>query len=95
MQKYKLINGEVVKCSDTVEWAKWFEDPKNRMICKIFIKPYTRVWTVFIGLGDDLFETIVYVRGSDQHHQLYKNIEDAKKGHNEIVIKLNSGISLK
>lgn len=68
LDKYILIGQTPVLCDDSLEWARWFEDPNNRRIRLTQVGPYF-ISTVFLGLDHNfmfagppiLFETMIWI----------------------------------
>lgn len=93
---YKLVDEKVIPCEDVKEWSKYFE--KNRKIKYTKISETVSVSTVFLGIDHSfnemyppiLFESMIFGGDQDQFQQRYNSIEDAKKGHEDIVLKLQS-----
>jgi len=89
-------NGNPKPCASIVAWGKWFEDIDSRRVCLTDIAS-CMVSTVFLGVdhgfGDGppiLWESMVFEDGSalEDYTNRYTSKEDAVKGHNEIVSRL-------
>lgn len=60
---------EITEC-DFMEWAEQFEDMSIRIVKQTDLPGYW-VSTVFIGLGDNIFETMVFKREYDEELEDY------------------------
>jgi hypothetical protein len=86
--KYKLIDDQVVPCDDLLEWARWYEDPKNRIIIKTK-HGSTEISTIFLGIAcgiDDmgrpiLFETLILDGENIEYCAQYSTVRQARLGH--------------
>lgn len=68
------------------EWSVWFANIDNRRIDLTDITDSgITVSTVFIGIGDDLFETLVFGGPLNGLMQRYATLDEAKQGHNDVV----------
>lgn len=90
---YILKDGKPVKVKDLIEWARWFEKSKERIVKLTTIKNDIRVSTVFLGLDHNysgkgkpiLWETMIFGGPHDQYQQRYTSRKYAMKGHAEAV----------
>ena len=92
--KYMLINGEIKKTYDLLEWGAWFEiDPElsGRRIEATEIGD-VRVSTVFLGLDHGwgegppvLFETMIFGGEHDQWQDRCCTLDEAKLMHKRAV----------
>ena len=90
---------EVIPCQDLLEWARWYEDRKNRIIQQESISGFF-VSTIFLGLDMGYanplwFETMVFREGArpqgSVHTMRYASWDEAIAGHAEICAKVRSG----
>jgi len=93
-------NDQAVKCEDTHEWGKWFEEnTPRRILGRTYIAPGVMVSTVFLAVdygslrpGDKpvLWETMVFGMEGDlaDECERYETREEAIKGHLEWVDKV-------
>ena len=88
--KYILNGHEVVKCSDLMQWAKWFESA-DRIVAKDTVGD-SDISTVFLGLdhqfGDGpllLFETLVFGGNLSNEMDRYSTWDEAVSGHNTMI----------
>jgi hypothetical protein len=90
--KYILVGHQVVSCSDLMTWARWFETA-DRCV-RDTARDDVRVSTVFLGLdhgfGLDhtpplLFETMVFVNGTEEGCERYSSWAEAEAGHERWV----------
>ena len=66
--KYILKGKKIVECTDLLEWGRWFEEPKNRIVKQETLDNDLWVSTIFLGLDHNysgkgapiLFETMVF-----------------------------------
>ncbi len=80
-----------------MEWAKLIEDSEYKRVAETTLPDGKWVSTVWLGLdhsfgGDKplIFETMVFSRKDDENdldYQRYSTLEEAQKGHEEIVKK--------
>jgi len=91
---FKLVNNKVVPCKDVFEWATWYETAdEKRIIMRTELENDVLVSTVFLGINYNhfthglpiLFETMVFEGKEDGLEKRYCTLEEAKKGHEEIV----------
>jgi hypothetical protein len=96
MKHYILVDRKI-KEVDLETWARWFESLPNRRIAYSDSSRGWRVSTVFLGLDHSfglgeplLFKTMVFDSGTklDNDPFRYSTIEEAEKGHKEVVKKL-------
>lgn len=90
LRDYKLVSVSMM------EWARWFEDPSQRIIDSTYLDNI-HISTVFLGIDhnfgfDDLvnhrpilFESMVFGGKLDQFQWRYSTLGDAKQGHYELV----------
>ena len=57
---YVLKDHEVVPAKDLFEWAYFFEKPDRLLFHNMLFKDRVRVSTVFIGIYENLFETMIF-----------------------------------
>ena len=87
LRHYILNDKKEVESVSLEEWATWFEDGSKRRIASntktINGMKYT-VSTVFIGLEDELFETMVFSDAMDEEYQeRCSTYEEAREQHIE------------
>ena len=100
---YILVNGKLKKAT-LLEWARWFEDPKNRRVDYTDISNEPNypggefVSTVCLGLDHNiggpipiLFETMVFGGEYNQNGWRYASYGEAKQGHWIIVDCIRAG----
>lgn len=93
--KYILEGTKPVRCDDLTHWAKWF-DTANRHV-GIYEENGVKVSTVFLGIDHNfgsnaepiLFETMVFGGHLDGEMSRYHTWEEASRGHEEWVRKVN------
>lgn len=79
--------------TDTLEWAKKFEDREYRKVGYTKLTNTVLVSTVWLGLDHDfleegapiIFETMVFVDGTCTDQKRYSTLEQAKEGHRKLV----------
>lgn len=81
---YILVNGEVVS-ADLIKWAEFFEDIENRRIGRNEHNQ-TLVSTVFIGMHDQMFETMVFVDGDEKDCVRTDTLDKAREIHREACL---------
>jgi len=94
--KYILEGKQAIPCDDLLKWGKWYEKADRKVAKTSTVNG--DVSTVFLGLdhrfGDDgpplIFETLVFGGPMDQEMDRYSTWEEAEKGHQAMVEKLNS-----
>lgn len=79
-----------------LEWARWFEDPKNRRVAHTIVGDQS-VSTVFLainhswGNGPELwFETMIFGGPRDQEMDRYTTWEESEAGHKRLVEELKN-----
>ena len=90
--KYILKGKKIVKETDLLKWAKWFES--NRENCRVAIDEIdnVKVSTVFLGINHNwetgkslLFETMIFGGKYDDYQERYSTWDEAVKGHKKAV----------
>src|SRR5690348_15542431 len=100
---YKLIDGEVVRCDDVMDWTHWWLTTEDRFVARTAHGPL-EVATSFTGLdhgfpfgATGLFVTnILGVEngGYDRFEWLSDTLEEAQRQHDRVVAFLNGEIKL-
>ena len=89
IQRYILNESFKVVPASMTAWRTFFSNPR-RIIANTYIGDI-RVSTVFIGLPNDIFETIIFFNDTDgrQEEYRYNTYQEALEGHaqrcNDIV----------
>lgn len=90
--KYILNGKEPVLASDTLEWARWFENADSRRVASDRVCEEAEVSTVFLGLDHGygegaplLFETLVFGGALDGEMERYSTWDEAERGHQAMV----------
>jgi len=88
--KYILKGKRVVKETDLLKWAGWFETAKRHVANDSIEK--IRVSTVFLGMDHNwgegkplLFETMIFEGKHDGYQERYSTWEEAEVGHKKAV----------
>lgn len=84
---YILEPNGMIKPVDLMTWAKWFNDYEARVVAQTEIGDKT-VSTVFIGLHDTLFETMVFETGNKtfgDYQERAASLEQARQMHADAV----------
>ena len=96
MHLYILKDGKPVRCDDTIEWGRWFENPENRRIAENDVNGVV-ISTVFLGIdhayngGEPiLYETMVFGGEFDRECERYRSREESLAGHSEWVEKVKA-----
>jgi hypothetical protein len=78
-----ILKGREVKPSNLDDWAKWFEraTKDGSRIVKKTSDGDVRVSTVFIGLTDELFETMIFNGPHDQWQERCETYVEALAQH--------------
>jgi hypothetical protein len=88
MKTYILKGICPVEEPDLKEWAKWWSAEENRRVA------FTKFWhgfcririsTMFIGTGDQLFETMIFGGKHDLYRKLSSSWEEAEQEHKRAV----------
>jgi hypothetical protein len=95
---YILRNGEPVEAT-LLEWAKWFEGDKTRIIEHTRISDDVLISTVFLGFDHGhgnhpkklFFETMIFGGPLDQECWRYATLGEAKIGHFNAVRQARGG----
>lgn len=82
--KYILRDKQVIEAT-LIEWSRWFETA-DRTVKKTLIDG-VEISTVFIGLDNGMFETMIFEGKHDPYQERYKTWDKAVEGHN-IAVKL-------
>jgi hypothetical protein len=93
--KYILENKKPVPCDDLMTWAKWIENPENKIVKQTMVGD-VKVSTVFLGLDHNfggggkpiLFESMIFGGPHDQDQHRYHTWDEAERGHEELVAKV-------
>ncbi len=76
-------------------WGAWFENFNNRRVAFTELSNRVNVSTVFLGTDHNfyaiegppiLFETMIFVDGSEQGMDRYATWDEAEAGHNAMVV---------
>lgn len=93
--KYILKGKKIVKETDLLKWAKWFETATNRHVADDKIGN-VRVSTVFLGIDYSfgmgtpvLFETMIFGGKHNGYQERYTTWAKAEKGHKKALTLLN------
>lgn len=95
-QFYKLRFKKVIPAVDVLDWARFFEISKNRIIRQNKISKELWISTIFTGLegfsNPELFETMIF--GGEHNHEQYRydTWEQAINGHKKLRKKLRKEI---
>lgn len=105
MEHYIFVNGKIKEVS-FLEFAIWFEDIDNRRVDKTTINDDVFVSTIFLGIDHNfmpkeawkenppvLFETMVMGGKFSDKGWRYSTLNQAKRGHWEIVDCIRKGIA--
>lgn len=92
MNHYILDKKKNIKECDLLEWARWFENPNNRIVKQTTIKK-SKISTVFLGLDHSfsnkgkpiLWETMIFGGKDDGYQERYTSEKDALKGHQKAI----------
>ena len=92
--KYVLdAGGEVVREDNLTKWGMWMESANRKLKRSEFEGGY--VSTVFLGLDNNfrggppiLWETMVFGGGLDGEMERYETREEALKGHEKMVLRV-------
>lgn len=81
---------KVIPCNDRVAWARWIENPKNRIIARDQVRGMC-VSTAFLGVDHGLgskprfFETMILGGPLDGQSWRYHTHKEARMGHAKVV----------
>jgi hypothetical protein len=88
-----ILNGhQPVPCPDLMWWSWWFATADRHV--RDTARDDVRVSTVFLGLDHgfggrrELFETMLFVNGTDQGVERYSTWDEAEEGHERWVMKV-------
>ncbi len=89
---YILRGHRVVKAKTILEWGKFFQDGRNRIVKYEVLHNGYRVSTVFLGLDHNfmggkplLFETMVFGSDGELDMKRYATWKEAETGHKIMV----------
>jgi hypothetical protein len=94
MGRYILVGHEPVEEPDLMKWGEWFARADRRV--RDTFRDGVRVSTVFLGLDHRfgrhgpplLFETMVFVNGSEEGAERYSTWDEAEAGHERWVMRV-------
>lgn len=83
IQRYILTEAFQVVPASMTAWSAFFGNPR-RIIANSYIGDI-RVSTVFIGLPNDIFETIIFFNDKDERQEeyTYNTYREALEGHTQ------------
>ena len=88
-----ILNGhQPVPCLDLMWWSWWFATADRHV--RDTARDDVRVSTVFLGVDHgfggrrELFETMLFVNGTDQGVERYSTWDEAEEGHERWVMKV-------
>ena len=85
MKQYLLEGRKVILCKDVLQWAL-SKGNKTKIIAQTNLKDNTiLVSTVFIGIENCIFETIIFDTGDIITRTTHKTYEEAEKYHKTTV----------
>jgi len=97
-QRFYILRDREPVAVDLLEWARWFDDLKNRVVQLDEIRPGVRVSTVFLGIDHAfgrgrplLFETMVFGGVHDEYQERYGTWDEAVSGHARAVAMARGG----
>lgn len=79
-----ILDGHDVKAVGLIKWAQWFETA-DRHVAKTRIRDGVNVSTVFLGMGDQMFETMIFGGKHDQYQERFDTWQQAEAGHQVAV----------
>lgn len=93
--KFILKDKKPIPCSDILEWGKWFENSKNRLVAQTELPGKILISTVFLGIDHNflslgrpvLFETMIFADYGWDHRycERYCTWEEAELGHQKAI----------
>lgn len=91
MLQHYILEGKTVKPVPFMEWANWGMEWSEAILNeKTTVKKTTLpdgvfISTIFLGMPNSIFETMIFGGEHDGYHEQYATWEEAEAGHQQAI----------